>query len=271
MSGDLIIEASGEVGGEVVDSESVGIPWRWYYGFNSGIPWIVFLIVLLAPRVNRSGQVWLVLLPVGILKGIATLWVMAVQFGGSGFEPFVVFFDAILLGLGVVWILIPAVTRPRRLVTFLCSLGPLIGMVTLTCVFGLGFSDTSVQVGITAIVVTLLGLLTLFFAGLFCRKRVSGLRFFGWLVYWNVVITYAFIVIVVIFTGSFEKLLVYLYIGAIYAIALTIIVLPFAILAYCSTPFRERSVSMGLFPKVFIAAPDTAVALNDNEQENETA
>lgn len=105
-----------------VESAPLWFNWRWYYHVPGLVLWLPIVALLLGPTRNRTGQAWLILVPVAL---VAVAWRMTSRlFGLPGdFEAgmgFVV--NSLAVGWAAVWLLRPWPAERAGFARFLLAL-----------------------------------------------------------------------------------------------------------------------------------------------------
>lgn len=143
------------------------------------LPWAGILL-LLALKPNRCSQAWWILAPLVLVASIAA-WAGELP---SGPRELLDVVSAAAFGVAGLWLLSAYVRRNHAFLTFLLSLLVLVGCSGLVFVMkeGLAFAETEQWImGIAVLIFASASAVVLSLAGLFCRRRYSGLRLSLWL------------------------------------------------------------------------------------------
>jgi len=191
LRGKLKILASADLGDlGPVESEPVFCNWPLARLLLSVLPWLLLLGLLLSPP-NRNARAWTVLLPVAGLYLFACLMVQNPFVQEGPWRDFIVFYQQMAMGLGVLW-LGSSILAGRKPV-FAFPLAALVLALTtdLFILTGYGFRFIETPTGglfwwlpsVEALAV----ICALILGGLFSRRRYTPARFTLWAVFWLLV------------------------------------------------------------------------------------
>ena len=186
-------------------------------------------------------------------------------FRSTDAEMFSMVFNSLVVGITILWLFAHKLGNRNRFVTFLLALA-IMAVASLTGAISYGMADFSEQ---TVAVLTLLAvlaftiLLGFVLTGWRCRNRYGNLRFMLWLALWCVVACVAsmFVFVLIMFAVEgipipiFTILLQLLLMGLIFGLCAYVIILPYMILAFRSSFFRQRF--YGCFRLPAMAEPST--------------
>ena len=233
------------------EGEAVIYHWKWYYGTSSWALWVVLAAVFVLVKANRNRRALLILVPLLILS---LLWIgfkKVMSFPTSSeviFDPIVY---SMVVSIAVVFLLGHKLGGRNRFITFLLVLGVMMVLWTVGAMsyIGMEFSNDMLGSVVYFASLALAILLGTILAGWFCRKRYSAKRFLIMLVLGciitGVVFLFSFIVVYMVFESALRNnwRIIFIQIpimGAVLGFISFVIILPFMILAFRSSFFRER-------------------------------
>ena len=248
--GELKIVASqdiGELGAK--ESEPVVYNWMWYYNVPVVFLWVVLLLVLVLVKANRNRRALLIFVPLVIVNFVwLALKEFLFPFPSSSSAVFDALFDSLTVGFAVLLLLSHKLGNRNRFITFLLALAIMvvIGLIGVLS-YGMGFSPQSKQILILMGMLSFSVLIGLVMAGWRCKKHYTGLRFILWLALGTVVASVGVMLVCMGITLAHSLttywaliLLQAFIVGLILGGILYLIVLPYMILAFRSSFFRER-------------------------------
>ena len=213
--------------------------------------WIVLALVILLVRENRDPRVLLIFIPIFLVRVFWSRfqYILGAPFGVNSEAPsevlevFRALIDALTIGLAVLWLLAYKLGNRNRIITLVLALVVLAGVTLVAIVLYQVLIDYNLLIFQSLGIATILVIFVL--AGWRCRKRYGPWRFMLWLAFWAMVISLvAIIAYFLIFEGQVEELIgqmpKILHVGFIFGLYIYILNLPFMILAFASTFFRER-------------------------------
>ena len=215
------------------------------------VPWIL-LLVLLALRPNRCGRAWWILLPLGIWAGLGLgLHATATPdfLPGEFLESFLPLLSAAAFGFAAVFLLgFLLAGKPWPLVFLgMCAAQTLFSLAALAA--GADADSWPAQLGMS-VVLTVCGvgtMLALALAGLFCRRRYGALKLSGWVLVWLLagwlLLAIPFCLIAAL-SESFVPWAAFLLGFAAMAAVCFLAVLPFLILCFANSFYRDRFQAM---------------------------
>jgi hypothetical protein len=255
LAGELTVVAYADLGGlGAKQGPPTHFVWRWPNLLPLLLPWLVVLALLALPS-NRSAQAWLLWVPLGALA----LLTMGLQtaFGTEdhqGIAAFIQSVCSVAFGLAAIWLLGAPLARRRRVVGFgLMALGfAAVGLLALVVsqaweeLWSAVNSDREILWNVLFAAVLSGGVYAgaLSAAGRMCRKQFGVVRARLWVLFW---LWPMWVVAVALLMGlnmvAFDEGLP-LMILPIASVVLTLIsfalVLPFLILSFASSFYRER-------------------------------
>jgi hypothetical protein len=222
--------------------------WRWYYGAQGLLIWIVLVVALALPRANRDRRAWLILIPLA-LASLAWFLLKAVgHFPAPQLYPFDFMVHCVVLSLALLWLLAPALYRLRGEVRFLASLALVTAVAGVEVLSSASTSSREMWVLLTAPIL----LATLLLAALAATARQCGegrrpIRFLLTLGLWTtvggVIVAAGYFVVL----GSILSLWLRPsnvggagLVGLALGVFLYLLALPYAILGLASSFFRSR-------------------------------
>lgn len=249
--GELKIVASQEIGQlGPKEGEAVIYNWKWYYNVLRSLLWLGLIPLLVVVKGNRNPRAWLIFIPLVIVN---LCWSIFTRFLGTGSistAMFSVMFHSLAVGIAALWLLGHKIGNRNRFVTFLLALA-IMAVAALAGVISYGMTDFSGQAPAILMFLAVLAftmLLAFVLTGWRCRNRYGNLRFMLWLALWCVVTCVAsmFVFILIMFAAGgvpisiFALLLSFLAAGLIFGLCAYVILLPYMILAFRSSFFRQR-------------------------------
>lgn len=249
MFGTLKIAVSQDIGdlGPETGAE-VDYPWPLYRHFASLLPGLVVLLLLFA-RQNRNRQAWLVLIPVAVSGAVFYLpFRVFSSFGDGGGSP--VNISSQLFGLATLWLLGDWLSRFARLKALLVAA---VIMVIFTVSEALLQGSGASLLHVSALI-AIGPILALVLAAYWCRRRFSRARYIGMLACACVAVMLSVIVtsiaLFLVNTGGFAmRMLLSVLIGVpmiagVTSIFLFVFLLPFVLLSFYSSLYRQRFMSL---------------------------
>lgn len=236
------------------ESKPLVYQWQWYYSLPNVLPWALVLVLLLARKKNRTGQAWLIFVPLLI---VALLWRMPLRLIGAPADMqqvMGVLAISLSAGWAAVWLVGDWIARRTWVTRQLVAVGILLLAAALSYVSQYGFAagEELATVGVLAgiCVVSLLAATGL--AARCCRRTYRPAVFMGWLALWSglvaaglmLVLGFALAVATSLMAagvGFIAIVLAQVVIGTVLFGGTTFLVnLPFVILAFKSPFWHER-------------------------------
>ncbi len=228
------------------------------------VPWLALLALLLR-KSTRCLQAWGVWIPVCLISGL----VAALRSAEPALPSDAIdFCGSIVLGLAfataALWLIADKLAWRHRFLTFLvCAFGLAIGataVVLLTIgIEGLQGAMMALSAGFAAVLVAL----ALMFTGLLCRKKYGPGRITIWMVICSCVIAALMltpiIVAAMLGAGSGPRVGEFFISVAVFGGACAVVVLPFLVLAFTNSLYRDRLKGL-LHLGAQASAPSPAVA-----------
>jgi hypothetical protein len=225
--------------------------WKWYQNVPTLALWVILGLAIVLVKANRNHRALLIMLPLLVVGLLWLGFVRLLNFPSVARVQYDPLFVSYTVGIAVLWLFAHKLGNRNRFVTFLLALLVMIvvGFVGLASYSMDIFSDETTMFLAFLIILALSVLVGYVLAALLCRKRYSGLRFMLWLALWVVVNSVAamltFMVIMFLIQGNLPNdltsmLLQVLVVGLVAGLLLYAINLPFMILSFCSSFFRER-------------------------------
>jgi hypothetical protein len=253
-TGTLSFTASEELGDLGSDrNQAAEYVWHWYFAAPAMLPWLILALALLLPRANHHAKAWLIVLPVAAIFGLwkISLWAMGQNTLPSSVTlQFEVLVFSLCTGTAVTWLGSHRGATQGGIVRFFRALGILVAVssVSILCFQSRLSEETSLFL---AIVVPLQ--ITFAFSMVctrrLCKQTYRPVAFSLWLLPSTIILCMPGIFIAqhtmmaVTNQPSFElqgMLLSSLISGPIFGGILSMINLPFLILAAKSSFYRER-------------------------------
>jgi len=249
--GELRIVASQDIG-ELGPKEGRAViyNWKWYYNVLPLLLFFALVLLLVFVRANRTPRAWLIFVPLLIVNLLWSLFSKVLGGGSADMVVFSVLFHSYAVGIAAVWLLGHKIANRNRFTTFLLALA-IMAIAGLIGIISYGMTDLSTETVGVLMLLAVLAFTMLFgfvLAGWRCRKRYSNLRFMLWLALWCVVVCVASILVfysimLAIARPSislFTILLQLSIVGLVFGLCAYVIVLPYMILAFRSSFFRQR-------------------------------
>lgn len=225
---------------------SVTYDWKWYYGAPTLALWLALIAAFVFIKANRNPRALLILVPLLIVNLLWLVFKKALHVGSTEAEMFSMVFHSLVVGITVLWLLAPKVGNRNPLVTFLLAFAivAVLGLLGTVSHVGLEFSPQTVGGPILLGMLALAMLLGFALAGWRCRKRCSPAHFMLWLAVCTLAVgaggTLVFALIMGLIIGDLPPLLAVLIVGLVCGLCVYAIELPYMILAFYSSFFRER-------------------------------
>ena len=251
-AGELKIQAVADLGG-LGAKEGAPVTYNWMLPnlIRPILSWAVVLSLLLL-KPNRSCQASWIVLPMAILAGSAQTLLGLTPLGSDGSDFMLEGINAIVFGLAAVWLLAPFLARKHRFVTFLCFLPVTAIFSALTFAIRQDWSEGEpimlVQIAVFLVLGVVVVALALFLTGLVCRRSYRPLAISLWLLammvgLWFLIAAPIFAIGTIASGGDAPWLE---FCGGLLLIAgiCFVIVLPFLLLSFFNTLYRDRLKSL---------------------------
>ncbi len=275
--GELRIVASqdiGELGPK--EGKAVAYNWKWYYNILPLSLFFTLILLLVFVRANRTPRAWLIFVPLLIVNLLWSIFLKVLGTGSVQTSVFSVLFHSYTVGIASLWLLGHKIANRRRFITFLLTLvimavTGLIGIVS----YGMtDFSDEGLAILMCLGVLAFTMLLGFVLAGWMCRNRYSNLRFMLWLALWcevvcltSMLVFYSIMQAIYRFSISLSEILFEVFpAGLIFGLCAYVIVLPYMILAFRSSFYRQRF--YGCFHLPAMAAVNADESKTDSPKQN---
>jgi hypothetical protein len=246
--------------------------WRWYYHLVSLAFWALVVLPALLVKENRRWQAWTILIPLGLIVVICQM-LAGLGSQAATAEGLQTFFVTLATAWAAVWLLgFWFASRHGRLrlaaaVTVMLA----VGLLSYVCDSGVLKLESLAPLSVPYVGFALALMLPMSLSGWCCRRVYSPRRFMLWLLLWMPVLLAG---VMLLFVGgltlvmgvtagpagAFTHILIMVPVmalmGGIYGVLLYLMNLPFMLLAFRNSFYRER------FCKVFglQPAPDLAGA-----------
>ncbi len=238
--------ALGKAGPE--QGEPVYFNWKWSYSAPGLAIWVALILAMAAPKANRHPRMLLILIPLVIVN--LPLLALKMVSGPSSVAPeYDTVFHSITVGLAVLWLLMHKFSRLGGFVWFVMSYGLLLAV---SCLGILSYSTEASQEAI--ILLTVSAILSMMVLGplavarRLCRGMYHPLRFMQRLAVWTVVCAlltmYAYVIVMTLSSAKsvpdIMTMVMLSFAGLILGLCLYALHVPFMILGFKSSFFRER-------------------------------
>jgi hypothetical protein len=238
------------------------------------LPLLLFfalILLLVLVRANRTPRAWLIFIPLLIVNLLWSLFSKVLGVGSAGMVVFSVLFHSYTVGIASLWLLGHKIVNRRRFITFLLALA----IMTIAGIIGIisygmtDFSNDGLAILMSLGVLAFTMLLGFVLAGRLCRNRYSNLRFMLWLALWCVVVCLAsmlvfYSIMLAIYRPSISlySLFAILFqiplVGLVFGLCAYLIVLPYMILAFRSSFFRQRFYDCFQLPAMAAVSTDAS-------------
>ncbi len=235
------------------------------------------ILLLVFVRANRTPRAWLIFIPLLIVNLLWSLFSKVLGVDSAGMVIFSVLFHSYTVGIAAVWLLGHKIANRRRFATFLLALA-IMAVASLIGIVSYGMTDFSGE-GLSILmclgVLSLTMLLGFVLSGFMCRNRYSNLRFMLWLALWCEVACVAsmlvfYFIMSVIYRSSIslsEILFEFFPAALIFGLCAYLIVLPYMILAFRSSFFRQRFYDCFQLPAIATLRTDVS-GIETTQQNN---
>ena len=231
----------------------VGVTWRWWYHLPYLALWMILGLALIVPKANRHRQAWLILIPFFLVLALWQMPVRLISMPSSSAGFFGVLAMSLAMAWTVVWLLGHRLARGGRPASFFLTLILMLAIGLWAHVGDYGFELDSVMLQ-SAIFFGIFALALLIAMGLArrcCRRQYRPGLFMVWLVLWMLLVPVALMtlvagIMVITVSRQFNPVML---LGVLFAAAFTsgflaaglyLFNLPFMILAFKSSFYRER-------------------------------
>ncbi len=239
--------------------------------------WAFLALAIVAVRDNRKSQALLVLIP---LLAIILLWLgfkKLMRFQSSDAEMFDMMIFSLLVGISTLLLLGHKIARPSRLATFILAIAIMIFSAFIGAI-SYGLTDLSQQTTMTVVLVVLMGFIivaSMAMAARSCCKKFTAPRFVLWQGFWIIVTSFICIALLFVVMMTIETypdlepiiLLQIAMVSLVLGLCISIIALPYTILALRSGLFRTRLQACLQLTSMNPAEPQPTTALLADQQE----
>ncbi len=269
--GELRIVASQDIG-ELGPKEGKALiyNWKWYYNVLPLSLFFTLVLLLVFVRANRAPRAWLIFVPLLIVNLFWSLFSKVLGVDSANIVVFSVLFHSYTVGIASLWLLGHKIANRRRFTTFILALAimAIAGLIGIISYGMTDFSDEGLAILMSLGVLALTMLFGFVLAGRLCRNHYSNLRFMLWLALWCEVVCMASILVfysimlainrppISLFIILFQLLIV----GLIFGLCAYVFVLPYMILAFRSSFFRQRFYACFHLPATAGLGTDESVA-----------
>jgi MFS family permease len=227
------------------EGSAVVYNWKWYHSAPRLALWVPLILAIVLLKANRNPRVLLLLLPLLIVH---LLWLGFTKLLPLPSSPRCVFdqvFTCFAAGLTMLWLLAYQVGNRNHFVTFLSALVIMLMISLLGAVsYSTGWSEEATAILVLLSMLAMALLLGFALAGWRCRKQCSPVHFMLWLAVCTLAVgaggTLVFALIMGLIIGDLPPLLAVLIVGLVCGLCVYAIELPYMILAFYSSFFRER-------------------------------
>jgi len=208
---------------------------------------VVLILALAVPKANRNIHALWIFVPLLVLNLLYFAFKKISGMPSSVALQFDILFRSMLIGISVLWLLANYIVRFGGVVRFLLSFG------TVVIVAGLGILSYSTEVSsqtalflILFVFMTLTILVAITLSRRLCRGIYRPVRLMLWLALCTLIVSlvtmFVYIIVGSIIMSSQPDISVSIYIlpGLIFGLILYVLNLPFMILGFTSSFFRER-------------------------------
>lgn len=245
--GKLRVVASGDLG-ELGPKEGAAVIYNWnpLYSVAGLLPWLLVIAAIVLLKENRRGQALWILLPLVALKGVLFGIFALMSMPSEIAEFFHTIADCLLIGFVMNWLLGQRIGNRNRFVTWLLAI------VVFAAVWAVSLVDTGLTAQVFAVCIFIgisISILMISFVlgGFLSRKKFSPVRFCVWTALWVIVFTFALFLVVGLFQillmdiGYAAEMLIGVLIGGgIYAGIMVAALLPFEIVLFVNSFWRQR-------------------------------
>jgi len=237
-------------------------PWKWYYSMPAFGIWIFLALAILLFKDNRDPRVLLILIPIFIIRLLWSLFLPVLGVPTTRLVVFGMLVDALVIGLAVLWLLAYKLGNRNRFISVLLAFIVLLAATFIAVVSNQTWSlRGSREVMVVQVLEIVIMLLVFVLAGWCCRKQYGPKRFMLWLAFWTIVISLVgmFIYFLISMRPSADELINQIpevLVGSlILAITIYMLNLPFLILAFASTFYRERFYAYFRLKSMLVSSP----------------
>jgi hypothetical protein len=233
--------------------------WRWFYHLPGLAFWALVVVPLVLVKENRRLSAWAILVPLGLVVVLCQMLTNLSSAPSAAAEGSRVFLVTFATGWAVVWLLgFWFASRHRRLAlgaTFFVMVA--VGLLSYLCNFGVARGEVLPTLSIYYVILALALMLPLWLSSWCCRRVYRPVRFMFWLLLWTSLMLPGMLGLcfgaVALLTSSGPQALAHALavmpmvalLGGIYGVVLYLINLPFMLLMFRNSLYRER------FCKVF--------------------
>ncbi len=271
--GDLKIVVSHDIG-ELGPKEGKAViyNWKWYYNILPLSLFFTLILLLVFVRANRTPRAWLIFVPLLIVNLLWSIFLKVLGAGSVQTSIFSVLFHSYTVGIASLWLLGHKIANRRRFTTFFLSLAimTIAGLIGIISYGMTGFNIEGLAILMSLGVLALTMLLGFVLSGLMCRNHYSNLRFMLWLALWcevvcmaSILVFYSIMQAIYRSSISLSEILFEIFpAGLIFGLCAYVIIVPYMILAFRSSFFRQR------FYDCFHLPAMAAVSTDDSEADS---
>ena len=232
--------------------------WRWFYHLPNLAFWALVFVPLVLVKENRRLPAWAILIPLGLVVVVCQMLInlASVPSGASeGLRGILVTFAT---GWAVVWLLGAWFAGRRWLLAFggMFFVMAVVGLLSYLCNFGATVTDSLPTLSIYYVLLTLALMLPLWLSSWCCRGAYRPVRFMLWLLLWTPVVLAGTLMLFIggamVFSSTSPQALLHALsvlpmvamLGGMYGGVLYLINLPFMVLMFRNSLYRERFCSI---------------------------
>jgi hypothetical protein len=238
----------GELGGH--EGPPTILQWHWHYHLYSIAFWGLVILPLILFKENRRIKAWAILIPLMAVIVIFRMIANLLSLSPTNTE----FLGALVASLAsawtIIWLLAHWLSPRRWLLGFVLALIVMgaTGLLSCVCNYGIPNDETVVSTLFYYVFASFSLLLSMVLTGRFRRKSFLSASFMVWLIPWTILSSILGIIILVIGLGLFQgspaidmdAMLEVLLVGGIGGIVLYLLNLPFMLLAFRNSFYRNR-------------------------------
>lgn len=229
--------------------EAASFHWKWYYSASGFVIWLVLILALVLPKANHDKRVLLILLTLVVVNLIWWLFMKFAGMNSTDAREFSLIFHSMAVSVTVLWLIANYFMRFGGAIRFLLSFGIVVivaGLGTLS--YSTEFSNETAMFLALFIFMALTMLVAIALSRRLCGGKYRPVCFMLWLALWillgSMFAMFGFIIVGSIIMSSGPDfsvaILMFTLAGLIFGLCLYVLNLPFMILGFASSFFRER-------------------------------
>ena len=232
--------------------EAVNFNWKWLYSAHGVVIWLALILAIVIPKANRDLRILLIFVPLVIVNLLWLAFKEVSKMPSSSASQFDTIFNAMAVGIAVLWLVAKYFDRFGGFVRFLMSFGTLVAVACLGILsYSTEFSKEAAIFLATLVFFSITVIGATATAGRLCRGKYRPLCFMLWLALWTILgslfAMFGFFLVGTLIMSSGgpgpdirQAIMMLTLVGLFFGLFLYVLNLPFMILGFANPFFRER-------------------------------